>query len=778
MHQQKKRRLAAIMFTDIVGYTAIMQQDEQRAAALRSRHREVFERYHQEYHGEIIQYFGDGSLSLFQSGVEAVHCAIAIQLALQQPPVVPLRIGLHLSDIVYDGTEIYGDGVNLASRIEGMGIAGAVLLSDKLNEELHNQEGVLTHSLGAFELKNISRPVKVFAVANEGIKVPRQAELQGKQQPHRKSIAVLPFVNRSTEEENEYFCDGMTEEIINALTKIESLKVTSRTSSFHFKNTDQSIREIGEALKVSAILEGSIRLSGNRMRITAQLIDVEEDFHFWSASFNRSIEDIFAVQDEISLLIADRLREHLGHFDIAEQLVEAPNISVDVYQRYLKGRYNLLKMSREGIKKGMAIMEQVIREQANYPLAHLGMHMAYTLKGTMGMMSAVEAFSKAQPHLDKAIELDAELPECQLNSSWISFLQNWDFEAAYQHLSKLREARPMVDYYQTMTTILTAEGKFAAAHHYIDTALEMDPFSHVNYHLKGFTLHLEERYEEAIDWFTKSTELQPGFQAPKLFVGHALLLLGRAEACQAHFASLPDEANYQILKLGGLALADIALGRISQAETALHQLEVILQREDFGYALDLLIQCQTLLQRHEAALQWIERAIELHHPIVVYFYNDPILKSLRPLPRFRELMQQVLGKTSSYPAIKRKYKQSLFDEALLKQYREQLTQLMQEQQPYLDSSLTLRRLAQQMDLSPNQLSQLLNEGFHKNFAEFVNTYRLEAFKAKVADPTLRHLTLLALAYESGFNSKTVFNTFFKKMMGKTPKAYWKEIVKQ
>lgn len=266
MTSQKKRRLSAIMFTDIVGYSAIMQQNEDAAAGLRAQHRQEFEKFHEEFHGEILQYYGDGTLSVFQSGVHAVECAIAIQTALRKGKEVPLRIGLHMGDVVHDGTEIYGNGVNVASRIESIGTAGTILLSAKLNDELRNHEGISTVSLGNFEFKNIEHPIEVFSVTNQGIKVP-DSDLKRKLKTDAKSIAVLPFVNMSSNEETEYFSDGMTEEIINALCKVEKLKVTSRTSSFFFKNKKIPLSEIGKELNVATILEGSIRLSGNMMRI-------------------------------------------------------------------------------------------------------------------------------------------------------------------------------------------------------------------------------------------------------------------------------------------------------------------------------------------------------------------------------------------------------------------------------------------------------------------------------------------------------------------------------
>lgn len=313
MNEKKNRRLAAIMFTDIVGYTALMQQDEKVAVEVRTHHRQVFQDLHAQHDGTILQYYGDGTLSVFQSAVEAVECAMGIQQELQQGLVVPLRIGIDLGDIVFDGTEVYGDGVNQASRIESMGVPGAILVSDTLNEELHNQVHINTVSMGDFNLKNVSHPVEVFAVSREGIRLPDRSELKGKQQARTQSIAVLPFVNMSPNHEQNYFSDGLTEEVINALSKVKPLKVTSRTSSFYYKNKNLPITQIGKQLHVSTILEGSIRVSGNQVRITAQLINAEEDTHYWSHTFDRSLADVFAVQEEISLLIVERLRESLGY---------------------------------------------------------------------------------------------------------------------------------------------------------------------------------------------------------------------------------------------------------------------------------------------------------------------------------------------------------------------------------------------------------------------------------------------------------------------------------
>ncbi len=773
----KIRRLAAIMFTDIVGYTSMMQSDEAAANTLRLRHRDVFEKNHHQYNGEILQYYGDGTLSIFQSAVEAVECAIGIQQSLQKGDAVPLRIGLHLGDIVVDSTDIYGDGVNIASRIEGMGIAGGILLSGKLNDELKNQAHISTQSMGVFELKNIARPVEVFSVSNEGIKIPARHELKGKQKSPEKSIAVLPFVNRSADPENEYFSDGMTEEIINALSKIENLKVTSRTSSFFFKNKNIPLRQIGKELNVSTILEGSIRLSGNKMRITAQLVDVAEDIYFWSQKFDRNLDDIFAVQDEISLLIAEKFREHVGHLEIADQLVEPQDVSVENYQRYLKSRYHILKMSQSEIETGMDILKNIIAEQPDFALAYIGMHLGYTLLGALGMMPAMEAFSAAHPYLKRAIELDENLPEVQLNLSFDAFFHHWDFQKAYQHLQRSFEIRPTVDYYQTMASTLVVEGKFDAADNYIDTAIQIDPFSAINLHIKGFIFYVEEKFEQAIGYFDKSQQLKPDGQVSLPEWGQSLILLGRKEEALAFYENLPDLPG-DLLKTGGLALSHAALGNVAEAKKGMAVLEAALQTPQMERAMSQLILCHTLMGNHEQALDLIAEGVKLKLMLIVYMPIDPMLKPLRQYPRFMELFEPVLGKKTEPQAPERKYKKSLLDEADLKKYKQQLEQLMDSEKPYLDPDLTLRSLAEMLDLPPNYLSQLLNEGFDQNFAEYVNSYRLETFRERATDPANSHLTLLGLAYESGFNSKTVFNSFFKKTMGLTPRAWVKKATKQ
>ena len=254
--EEQQRKLAAIMFTDMVGYTALMQEDEQKAKRNRDRQRRVLEESIHGHHGKVLQYYGDGTLSVFGSVIEAVSSALEIQQELKKEPQVPLRIGLHVGDIVYEDEGVYGDGVNIASRIESLSVPGGILISEKVFDEIKNHPALPAKSLGEFRLKNVKRPIEIFALINKGLTVPSAEDLPSKTDTSFKSIAVLPFVNMSADPENEYFSDGISEELINALTKVDGLLVTSRTSSFAFKGKTEDVRQIGSQLNVSRVLEG------------------------------------------------------------------------------------------------------------------------------------------------------------------------------------------------------------------------------------------------------------------------------------------------------------------------------------------------------------------------------------------------------------------------------------------------------------------------------------------------------------------------------------------
>ena len=286
------RQLAAIVFADMVGYTSMVQQNEKKARSKRNQLRKSLEEQHQKFDGRIVQYYGDGSLSIFSSAVNAVRCALAIQRDIQRDPDLNLRIGIHLGDIILDAEGAFGDGVNLASRIENLSVSGAVLLSDKVQYEIRNQSDIKTRSLGIFKLRNVAQPVELFVVDDPDLVTPVRSMLPNVKDQFISSVAVLPFLNLSSDPENQYFSDGVAEEILNALMAIDGLKVIARTSSFVFRSTDLDVREIGTKLQVKNVLQGSVRRTDKRVRVTVQLVNTVDGTQIFSEKYEGDLGDI------------------------------------------------------------------------------------------------------------------------------------------------------------------------------------------------------------------------------------------------------------------------------------------------------------------------------------------------------------------------------------------------------------------------------------------------------------------------------------------------------
>tara|TARA_R110000868_G_scaffold250386_1_gene506914 strand:+ start:17576 stop:19381 length:1806 start_codon:yes stop_codon:yes gene_type:complete len=593
---------------------------------------------------------------------------------------------------------------------------------------------------------------------------------------NQKSIAVLPFVNMSNNIDNEYFCDGLTEEIINALAKIKGLSVTSRTSSFYFKNKKVTSQEIKEKLGVATFIEGSTRLSGNSARITIQMIDTEDDFHFWSETFDRKLENVFEIQDEISLFIAEKLREHIGHIIIEDKLVEPLHVSTNIYREYLKGRYYLMKLDYENTLKGISIFKNIIKKAPNFPNPYLDINQGYAFMGGMGLLPAFEAFQKAQPYLQKGLAINPNSARSQLNLSWIACWQHWDLKKAYQHANKALEIQPADDIYLTISNFLTIEGKLDSAQNYINKALELDPFSAMNHHYKGYLYYLQQDYDSAMPYLQKALELNPTLPFPQIFIGKTLLLSNKLNEALEYFNNLQGVSVKDLTKLGGVAMCYAVLGDVTNYTIKLKELEMHLSSEVMDKALMFLILINVLLGNYEKAINFIEKAYDNRLPLILLLNSEPILNPIRNHGRFKKVMTHAISDNNNYTQ-KKRYKQSLLKKGEIDKYVKELEKIMMDSKLYLNPDLSLKDLASYLELPTNYTSQLLNQGFNRNFSEYINTYRLNEFKERVMLEENKALNIMAIAYDSGFNSKTVFNTFFKKLEGITPNTYLKSTKK-
>ncbi len=772
MKERKERQLAAIMFTDIVEYTALMQGNEKVAARARARHREVFQQQHRLFQGEIIQYYGDGTLSVFKSAIEAVTCAVEIQNLLQEGDPVPLRIGLHLGDIVFDHTEVYGDGVNFASRIESLGSAGTILLSEKINDELKNHTAISTTSLGHFELKNIARPAEVFAITNKGIKVPRSSDLKSKQKTTNNTIAVLPFVNFSDNKENEYFSDGITEEIINALAKIRNLKVTSRTSSFFFKGKNIPITEIGEKLGVSTILEGSVRLSGNALRITAQLIQVKEDYHFWSETWDRKLENIFEIQDEVSLLIADKLREHFGHLEINEHLVTKKTENISAYEQCLKAKFYEKKWNSKDVKMAISHYEKALALDSKYADAHLGLAECYSFLGTTTAIPFEEGWGKTINHTNQALALNGQSSGVHYQLSNQAFFIETDYNKALIEGKKAIALNPNnAEAQQNISFLYTLAGDLEKSSAHLEIALSINPLSEETLFFRAYYHYMIEDYLQSLEMMDQCLLANDKNIPAHSIKATCLLQLGRYNEVINYFETIPSEIIIQGEKTGIVGLAYALKKDTDNASIYLEKL-IAQSKEVDGFAADsYLFMMYVVMGDLDKAFEWVAQAIENNSFLLFLRYVDPIVNPLKNDARYDAYKKKIF--LTDQPESAAKQKTALLNATKSAEYSTRLLAYLSENEPFLNPDLSLRELATQIEVHPNQLSWLLNNNFGKNYNEFINKYRIEAFKLNAKAPNKAHLTIEGLAYESGFNSKTVFNTYFKKATGLTPKQFLK-----
>jgi TolB-like protein/Tfp pilus assembly protein PilF len=439
----QRRQLSAIMFTDIEGYTAQMQQDEKIALQLRNKHREIFETATEKYQGKIIQYFGDGTLSIYTSTVEAVHSAIDMQLAFIEQNI-PVRIGIHVGDIAYSKEDIIGDAVNIASRIESCAVAGSILVSDKVHDQIRSHKDIDAKFLDAYDLKNIDGALPLFAIANDGLVIPDATKIKGKLKESTEldtksitkkkafslglaaivlcigalltyqflskkttipdselSIAVLPFDNLSTDDDAEIFRDGMTEDILTYLSKVKDLHVISRTSVMQYKDTEKSIPEIAKELGVSYILEGSIRKYDDKIRVTAQLIAAKKDEHLWADNYDKTLTDIFTIQTEVSKEIVDALQLNLS-FEEKQGLEIIPTENIDAYKLVLRGKKEADKRNKKSIAKSLELYKEAILLDPNYAEAYAEIANSIYLETYYSDRSPSDAAKLANEYLDKA----------------------------------------------------------------------------------------------------------------------------------------------------------------------------------------------------------------------------------------------------------------------------------------------------------------------------------------------------------------------------------------
>lgn len=579
-----------------------------------------------------------------------------------------------------------------------------------------------------------------------------------------RSIVVLPFKNISSDPENEYFADGVTEEIINALSKIGGLKVTARTSSFAYKGKNKDIRHIGNELGVSTALEGSIRKAGNRVRVSTQLIRTDNGFQVWSESFDRDLQDIFDLQDEISLLIADKIRENFGHLEIGEHLVNSGTQNVEAYTLFLKGRYYQLRWNFDEFDLAIELFKESITLDPEFHRPYYGLLQCYGLQASWGVIDKEEGLLKANHYLKIGLQKKPNTSEAYFAIATKALWVDWQGQEALRFLEEALALNPNdSEALESAAEAHIALGNFKEASDFIKRALQVNPLS-ANHHFTLGNIHyLQGAYDQALHWFNSSLEIDGSWEF-SLQVSALCHIFKRDKAALNHLLIQNPQ-----LKEG--QLFPLLYAAINEEEPL--DLEQIGETEDvyFPWSLWKLIYAQEL----EQAYVHLKSRLALKQGQYLNFLREPLNFPLTQSGPYQEELQAFFNTVRPPREAESKTKSTASALSVEDQefYLERLQKMMEEEALYCEENLSIRSLADKIDLHPNKLSWLVNEILGKNFNEYLNSLRLQAFQTKALEPEYSHLSLLGLAYECGFNSKSVFNDYFKKTEGQTPSAWLK-----
>jgi len=673
--QNQRRQLAAILFTDIVGYTAMMQQDEQNAVSITKRYTSVLKQFVPSHGGEILNDYGDGCLCSFSSATEAVRCAIEIQKQLRNEPRVPLRIGLHIGEVLLEDGKIFGDGVNVASRIQSLAQGNSILFSKEIFDKIRNQPDFKSISLGSFEFKNVEEPMEVFALANDGLMVPKKEELSGKLKEVQKrssgkkwiivssvllvlavatffiagklknkngfkgkdrSVVILPFNNYTNSPEEASFIDGITEEITTQLAKIADIKVIGRTSAVLFKNSKKPLDQIAETLGVSAYLEGSVQKEGNTVRITAQLIDANTQEHIWADTYDRDLKDIFSMQSEVAQEIAGQLHAKLTEAE-KDRINKKPTDNIEAYQFYSRGRLFADRRTPKGDDSAEVNYNKALELDPNYALAYAGLADLYivNLKG----LSQLEAMPIAKDFATKALLLDTTLSEALTTLGFTQSAFDYDWSKSKNTLKKAIDYNPNYSRAHLFYGNLLQYTGESTEHgiNELKKALSLDPLSkNLNYVL-GRNYYYAKEYDSSYTQLRKTLALDPAFhlaQGNLVFVllaqknfNEAFQVIEKLDTIYKALYYKPTVLSY------AYAISGNKIGARSELEKSLTT-----RPDQSPYE---LAKVYVALDDRNEALNNLEKAYQVRDIWMYNLYVDPAFDPIRNEPRFKALMKKM-----------------------------------------------------------------------------------------------------------------------------------------
>jgi TolB-like protein/class 3 adenylate cyclase len=545
----RTRRLAAILAADVAGYSRLMGADEEgtleRLKALR---RELLDPKIAEHKGRIVKTTGDGVLVEFASVVDAVRCAVEVQQEMVERSTgtaadsrIELRVGINLGDVIVEGDDLYGDGVNIAARIEALADPGGVFVSGTVYDHVRDRLPFVFEDLGEQQVKNIARPVRVYRVRDTDAKTPSERVPWALPLPDKPSIAVLPFANMSGDPEQEYFADGMVEEIITALSRIRWLFVIARNSSFTYKGQAIDVKRVGQELGVRYVLEGSVRKAGQRLRITGQLIDALTGTHLWADRFDGSLEDIFELQDTVALSVAGVIEPALQAAEMRRSAAR-PTTDLSAYDLYLRAIATIFPITKERIFEALGLFEQAIAIDRRYGPALSWAAFCHLRLVRDGWAEEPETTRREGIELARqALDVAANDPGVLANSTLVLANFGEDIGAMIELVDRALALNPSFARGWHLSGVLRLwAGQPDLAIEHSETSLRLSPRERMGQPLSttGMAYFFKRQFDEAASKLLLAIQDDPGF--PPSYRGLA--------ACYAHMGRL-DEARAIVTRL-------------------------------------------------------------------------------------------------------------------------------------------------------------------------------------------------------------------------------------
>ncbi len=643
---ESERRLAAIMFTDMVGFTALGQRDEALALRLAEEHRKLIRPIVVRHNGREVKTMGDGLLMEFTSALEAVRCAYEIQRGMRELNIslpegrrAEIRIGVHLGDVVEsEPGDISGDAVNIASRIEPLAENGGVCITRQVYDQVRNKLDLRMDPLGAKQLKNVNSPVEIYEVVmpwKEGRRVPSPSS-------EKRRIAVLPFANMSPEAGDSYLADGMTEELITSLSGMRELMVIARTSVMRFRSSQKGVTEIAGELNVGTVIEGSVRRAGNRIRVTVQLIDAATEAHLWAQSYDRLLDDIFAVQSEIAGKVSKELAVHLLSSE-RERLDRKPTEDTEAYMLYLKGRHHWNERTDEGLLRAVSYFEKAVERDPKFALGYSGLADCYVVMGRNGPGSSDDNYSKGELFVAKALELDPDLAEAHAARAGILHYYRYNWEEADREYRRALELKPnYATGHQWYSHLLILRHRFAETTREADTAIKLDPLSLVVNHNKAADYYYQGKFEQAIEWFKRTNDLEPSI----LLGSVALIGLFQAYAVTGRIGEAAEELRMienlpkKVRLLPFFRAYMLAIThKHEEACRAIQDIEAGYRSEHTSpYLIAVLY---FVLGDADSGFKWLQTAYDEHDSGIAWMTMDYELAKVRKDPRYLALEKAI-----------------------------------------------------------------------------------------------------------------------------------------